>query len=118
MHSRSLYTHTVPEYLEMHSAAATNYLVPITSRGTSGVDLYSEWREMLKPLILDQTQLKLTNSLGEGIYMCIYSYIYILLHALLTPCISLDNTYCVPCIYTIHVVVCAVGIMPVPAPPH
>ena len=43
---------------------ASNYLVPIVSRGS--VDIYSEWREILKSLLLEQSQLTLTESLGEG----------------------------------------------------
>ena len=44
---------------------ASNYLVPIVLRGTS-IDIYSEWREILKELLLEQSQLTLTESLGEG----------------------------------------------------
>ena len=57
------HTHAVPEYVEMQSAA--NYLVPVVSRNS--VDIYSEWREILKPLLLEQSQLTLTDSLGEGV---------------------------------------------------
>ena len=44
---------------------AANYLVPVVSRNS--VDIYSEWRDILKPLLLEQSQLTLTDSLGEGI---------------------------------------------------
>ena len=36
------------------------------------MDIYNEWREVLKNLLLSEDQLILTESLGEGVY--IYDY--------------------------------------------
>ena len=39
------------------------------------VDLYSEWREVLKNILLEQSQLVLSDCLGEGTY--IYKHMYV-----------------------------------------
>jgi hypothetical protein len=64
------HTHSVPAYIDMRPRLASNYLEPVSSRNQ--VDMYSEWREVLKSILLTEDQLTLTESLGEGAFGRVY----------------------------------------------
>ena len=83
------HTHSVPAYIDMRPRLASNYLEPVSSRNQ--VDMYSEWREVLKSILLTEDQLTLTESLGEGMY---YMYTTIISFGIMHLCVSVPCKHC------------------------
>ena len=78
----------------MHSRQASNYLEPVSSR--TEMDIYSEWREVLKNLLLSEDQLILTDSLGEGTVL--YLWVCVCVCVCVGGCVRACVCVCV-CVY-------------------